>query len=512
VPVKPFAPGELVTVHAVLGEGGRSTPFAWSFTVAVPDNPGAADVTETTRLDPAPPAPKEYESFHSLPELRPPDVTVSSTERTATGGDMFLAPYSGVGQYGPMILNEHGELVWFKSLSPAGTRAANLRVQEYEGKPALTWWQDPLDADGSKTAGEVIANSAYQTVAIVRAGNGYQPDLHEFQITPQGTALITVYDAIDCDLSSVGGPRDGAVADTLLQEIDLKTGLVMYEWHSLDHVPLASSYASAVQTSKAEPFDYFHINSIDVEQDGDLLVDSRNAWAAYDVDPKTGQVRWELGGKHSSFKLGPGASPAWQHDAIQQPDGAITFFDNGATPVVHSQSRAIELALDTSNMTATLERSYEHVNPLVAGSQGNVQTLSNGDWMVGWGQAGYLSEVNPAGQVLFNAHLPPGWESYRTFAQPWSGQPAEPPALAVASAAAGAGTTVYASWNGATEVASWRVLAGSSPNALAPVATAPKSGFETTIAAPASVTGGYVAVQALGSSGAVLGSSRTIKG
>ena len=529
VPAKAFAPGELVTVHAVLGEGGRSTPFAWSFTVAVPDDPGAADVTESTRLDPAPPVPKEYQSFHSRPELRPPDVTVSSTARTASGGDLFLAPYSGVGQYGPMILNEHGELVWFKSLSPAGTRAANLRVQEYEGKPALTWWQDPLDADGSKTAGEVIANSAYQTIAIVRAGNGYQPDLHEFQITPQGTALITVYDAIDCNLSSVGGARDGAVADTLLQEIDLKTGLVMYEWHSLDHVPLASSYASAAPASKAEPYDYFHINSIDVEQDGDLLVDSRNTWAAYDVDPQTGQVRWELGGRHSSFKLGPRATPAWQHDAIQQPDGAITFFDNGATPVVHPQSRGIELALDTANMTATLVRSYEHENPLVAGSQGNVQALANGDWIVGWGQAGYLSEENPAGQVLFNAHLPPEWESYRTFAYPWSGQPAEPPALAVAEepasaargtaggkagakAAAAAGSVVYASWNGATEVASWRVLAGSSPSSLAPVATAPKSGFETAIATPASVTGDYVAVQALAGSGTVLGTSRTIKG
>jgi hypothetical protein len=538
VPAKPFASGELVTVHAVLTEAGRSTPFAWSFTVAVPDNPGAAYVTESTRLDSAPPAPKEYQSFHSLPELRPPDVTVSSTERTASGGELFLAPYSGVGQYGPMILGEHGELVWFKSLSPAGTRAANLRVQEYEGKPALTWWQDPLVADGSKTAGEVIANSAYQTIAIVRAGNGYQPDLHEFQITPQGTALITVYDAIDCNLSSVGGPRDGAVPDTLLQEIDLKTGLVMYEWHSLDHVSLASSYASVAPVSKGEPapvskgepYDYFHINSIDVEQDGDLLVDSRNTWAAYDVDPQTGQVRWELGGRHSSFKLGPGATPAWQHDAIQQPDGAITFFDNGATPVVHPQSRGIELALDTANMTATLVRSYEHENPLVAGSQGNVQALANGDWIVGWGQAGYLSEENPAGQVLFNAHLPPEWESYRTFAYPWSGQPAEPPALAVAeepaSAAGTAGTAggkagakaattgsvVYASWNGATEVASWRVLAGSSPGSLAPVATAPKSGFETAIATPASVTGDYVAVQALAGSGTVLGTSRTIKG
>jgi hypothetical protein len=513
LPAKPFDPGELVTVHAVLVEAGKSTSFTWSFTVAVPDDPGSASVTESTRPSSAPaPAPKEYQSFHSRPELRPPDVTVSTKEQTATGGDLFLAPYSGIGQYGPMILNEHGELVWFRSLSPAGTRAANFRVQQYEGKPVLTWWQDPLIADGSKTAGEVIANSAYQTVAVVRAGNGYQPDLHEFQITPQGTAWITVYDAIDCNLSSVGGPRDGAVADTLLQEIDLKTGLVMYEWHSLDHVPLTNSYASAAPASKGEPFDYFHINSIDTEQNGDLLVDSRNTWAAYDVDPQTGQVRWQLGGKHSSFKLGPGAAPAWQHDARQQPNGAITFFDNGAFPQVHPQSRAIELALDPTAMTATLVRSYEHQNPLVAGSQGNVQTLPGGDWMVGWGQAGYLSEVTPAGQVLFNAHLPPDWESYRTYALPWAGQPAEPPVVAVArSSGSSSLSTVYASWNGATNVAGWRVLAGSSPTTLTAVAAAPKTGFETVIAIPAAVSGDYVAVQALDSTGAVIGVSKTVK-
>jgi hypothetical protein len=510
VPSRPFDDGELVSVHAELREGASTIPFAWSFTVAVRDDPGsesAAVGTGTSTSSAPAPAPKEFQSFRSRPELRPPDVTVSPEDRTATG-DLFLAPYSGIGQYGPMILNEHGELVWFKTLYPAGTRAANFRVQQYEGKPVLTWWQDPLITGAVHTAGEVIANSSYQNIAVVRAGNGYQPDLHEFEITPQDTGLITVYDAIDCNLSGVGGPRDGAVADTLLQEIDLKTGLVMYEWHSLDHVPLQSSYSSAAPTSRAEPFDYFHINSIDVEQDGDLLVDSRNTWAAYDVDAKTGEVLWELGGRHSSFALAPGAATAWQHDAVQQPDGAITFFDNGAFPQVHPQSRAIEVTLD---MTATLTRSYEHRNPLVAGSQGNVQALPDGDWMVGWGQAGYLSEVSASGQVLFNAHLPPDWESYRTFVLPWSGHPANPPAVAaVASPGAYGGMTVYASWNGATEVASWRVLAGSSSTSLNPAGSAAKTSFETAIplAAPA---GPYVAVQALNSAGAAIGTSPTVK-
>ena len=176
VPAKPFADGELVTVHAQVLSGGKAIPFGWSFTVAVPDNTGSASVTESTRPSSAPaPAPKEYQSFHSRPELRPPDVTVSPQAQTATG-DLFLSPYSGIGQYGPMILDEHGNLVWFKALSPAGTRAADFRVQQYEGKPVLTWWQDPLIANGSRTAGVVIANSSYQTVAVIRAGNGYQGD------------------------------------------------------------------------------------------------------------------------------------------------------------------------------------------------------------------------------------------------------------------------------------------------------------------------------------------------
>jgi arylsulfotransferase ASST len=287
---------------------------------------------------------------------------------------------------------------------------------------------------------------------------------------------------------------------------------VMYEWHSLDHVPLQSSYSSAKPGSRAEPFDYFHINSTDVERDGDLLVDSRETWAVYDVDPSTGEVRWQLGGKHSSFRLGPGAATAWQHDAREQPDGAITFFDNGAFPAVHPQSRAIELALDRHTMTASLVRRYEHKNRLVSGSQGNVQALANGDWMVGWGQAGYLSEVEPSGRVIFNAHLPPGWETYRTYTLPWQGQPLTPPSL-VAERAPGADgrVTAFASWNGASAVASWRLLSGPAASELAPVLTTAKTDFETALALPASASRRYLAVQALDGSGAVLSVSAALR-
>jgi Arylsulfotransferase (ASST) len=507
VPTRPFTQGERVTVRAQLREAGRTVPFAWGFTTAVQDHGGEAGGS-------ARPAPQQasYQHFHSRPELQPPTVTVTTHAAGTTPGDIFIAPYSGPGQYGPMILGEDGSLIYFKALSPAGTRAADFRVQQYEGRPVLTWWQDPLIAGGSSKAGEVIMNSDYERVAVVRAGNGYQPDLHEFEIAPQGVGLITVYDGIDCDLSSVGGSRTAAVADTLLQEIDLKTGLVRYEWHSLDHVPLSDSYASAAHASRTTPYDFFHINATDVQADGDLLVDARNTWAAYDVDARSGEVRWELGGKHSSFAVGPGAATAWQHDARAHADGTITFFDNGATPAVHKQSRAIALHLDERSRTATLAREQVHPGkPLVAGSQGNVQVLSDGAWMVGWGEAPYFTEFGASGAVELDAHLPASYESYRAYRLSWSGHPAEPPALAVQRAASGRGGVVYASWNGATEVSSWRVLAGASPSVLAPVASAARSGFETAIAVSSLTRGAYVEVQALSAAGTVLGASSARK-
>jgi hypothetical protein len=503
LPSKPFAQGEVVTVRAQLRTGTGTTPLAWRFTVA------EVDSTSRSLETPPPPAPapkpSELQHFLSRPDLQPPTVTVSTNTGTQVPDDMFLAPYAGPGQYGPMILDSNGGLIWFKPL-PHGARAADLRVQEYAGQPVLTWWQDPLVADGQSDAGVVIANDSYKDIAIVRAGNGYQPDLHAFAITPQGTALFTVYDAIRCNLSAYGGPADGAVADTLFQEMDLKTGLVRFEWHSLDHVALSASYMPVDSGgTSTSPWDYFHINAVSKPGE-ELLVDSRNTWAAYALDPHTGQIMWRLGGKHSSFAMGPGASPAWQHDARAGPNGTITFFDNGGTPKVHSQSRGIVLQLDLTHMTATLISSFAHPKPLLAASQGDLQPLTGGDWFSGWGQEPFFSEFSPSGTLLFDAHLPPGYQSYTVLKFPWSGDPPQPPQIAIRPGAQ-RGVVVYASWNGATAVSQWRVLGGASARTLAPLALAPRSGFETALtltSVPA-----YLAAQALGAQGQVLGTSAT---
>jgi hypothetical protein len=348
----------------------------------------------------------------------------------------------------------------------------------------------------------------YQTVATVKAGNGYEADLHDFQLAPSNVAYLTVYSLIRCDLSAAGGVRNGALVDTAVQEVDVKTGLVRSEWHSLDHVAASESHAPVPKN--ATPWDCFHMNAVDREPNGDLLITARSTWATYKVQHGSGAVLWRLGGTNSSFAMGPGAEVAWQHDARRQPDGTITLFDDGSNPRLHYQSRGIRVAIDEARHTARVTGVYTHPqNPLVSDSQGNMQTLPNGNVVIGWGSVPSVTELGAAGGLLLDAHLPPGYSSYRAFRHPWQGHPLWPPGVSARLLAAKDATAVFASWNGATDVSSWRVLAGASPSALTARATMPVSGFESSITLPDPYP--YVAVQAVGAGGQVLATSPVVK-
>lgn len=502
LPFRPFAEGERVRVAATISSGGTRRRISWVFSVA--------------RLDPVSNAPeKQYpgagadiQSFASRPDLHPPRVTVATLSPAASPGDVFLAPYGGAGQAGPMILGPDGGLLFFQPL-PAHVSATNFRVQQFAGAPVLTWWQGDISGHGFGQGSDVVLDSGYRVIARVHAGNGLYADLHEFQLTPRGTALITAYEPIGCDLSSVHGPSEGAVTDGVMQEVDVATGLVRLQWTSLDHVAMSDSWERASTSSPVWPFDFFHINSINLDPDGGLLVSARNTWAIYDIDPATGRVAWRLGGRSSSFNEGPGAATAWQHDPRVLPDGDISIFDNGSSPNVHSSSRGIVVHIDPASGTASLVSQFAHSPPIVAESQGNLQALADGDWFVGWGQTPGFSEFDASGNLLLDAALPAHTQSYRAFRLQWSGRPPHGPSFA---ATASNGTrTVYASWNGATGVAAWRLLAGPSAAALAPAAEAARGGFETALVVPAGVAGPWAQVQALDASGAVIGSSAIVK-
>lgn len=432
---------------------------------------------------------------------------MSKVTPEAAPGYVFLAPKRKVAQAGPMIVAKTGELVWFHPLDTRGV--ADFRMQRYDGRPVLTWWRGRAPR-GVGDGYYVVMSNSYRQIATVTAGNGLAGDIHEFLITPQNTALITVYRRLAKDLSRVGGPRHGAIFEGIVQEIDIASGRVLFEWHSDEHVAISESFAKpppAAQGAKAAPYDYFHINSVDLEPNGNLLISARNTRTVYEIRRSDGRVLWRLGGKRSDFAMGAGTAFAWQHDARRQADGTITLLDNGAAPKVSEFSRALKLRVDTTRRRVTLVRSYVHPRRLLASSQANAQFLAGGHVFVGWGAQPYFTEFTQNGRVLLDGHFGSGADSYRAYRFEWTGHPTDDPSVTVTEAGPGR-ITVYVSWNGATLVDRWQILAGPAPNRLQPVVSAAKTGFETTITV--GTTRPYVRVRALNAGGAVLGTSRAV--
>ncbi|HET8672695.1 MAG TPA: arylsulfotransferase family protein [Thermoleophilaceae bacterium] len=502
----PLAQGERVTV--VIRIRGRA-PLRYSFSVA---RSGAAQpllnlpVVQQSKV----------QHFVTLPYLIPPRITV---RRGAASGSIFLTPLpspivhpgsnntatiSPVGPGGPMILDRRGQLVWFRQLTPPEV-AANLRIQRYRGKRVLTWWQGPVTPQAFGLGEGVIADSSYRTIATVHAGNGYAMDIHEFTLTPSGDALFTVYKPVLVHLPGTPAGKLSPLLDSIVQELDIRTGLVVWEWHALGHIPLSESYATPANSAS---YDAFHINSIQPLTRGRVLISARDTSAIYEVDRASGRIMWRLGGKASSFRLGRGARFWFQHDAQALPGNRISLFDDEAGPPQKApSSRGLVLKLDMKRRTARVVREFQRPGQTSAQSEGSLQTLPGGNLFAGFGAQPFFSEFSPTGRLLFDASLPQDDGSYRAYAFPWSGTPRTRPDVAVRRTGPSA-VSVYASWNGATAVRRWQVLAGASAGRLSPLASASRRSFETRIGVKGS--GARFAVRALGAHGRVLATSRVV--
>jgi hypothetical protein len=424
--------------------------------------------------------------FRSRPDLKPPPVRILTRAHGTAPGYIFIAPKKNVAQAGPMIVDDRGRLVWFRPLTTRGV--TDFRVQRYRRRPVLTWWRGrPFHGKGD--GNYAIVDTSYRTVARVRPGNGLVGDIHEFLLTPRGSALLTIFHRVR--------KGDRTIFEGALQEVDVASGRVLFEWHSLGHVPLDESYERPPK-KQSVPYDYFHVNSIDVDADGSLLVSARNTHAVYKVDRRTGRILWRLGGKRSDFTMGPGTRFAWQHDARRLPDGTISLFDNEAAPQVGPESKGLVLRLDMPRMRATLVRSIVHRPRLLAATQGNLQLLPDGHWFIGWGARPYFTEYDATGRrVLFDGRFGYRDDSYRAYRFQWTGRPGGRPALAVA------GSGAYVSWNGATEVRRWQpVVDGRALRAVR------RAGFETRLRVPRNATS--IAVRALAGDGRVLATSRAV--
>ncbi len=458
-------------------------------------------------------------SYVSAPELHPPIIRPTIPTKssklapgyilTANFFDLNYAPI--VGQSGPLILDNHLQPVWFQPV-PKQDVAGNLSLQLYAGKPVLTYWQGTITNTGDTETGEdVIVDQHYRPIARLKATNGWVITLHEIVIRGHD-AWVTANKDIPMNLSKYGGAYNGALIDSAVQEYDINTGKLVHSWDALDHIPLGDSRATL--PTNGFPWDAYHVNSINLPGDGTFVVSMRNTWAAYKVNIATGAIDWTLGGRHSSFTLGKGANFQWQHDVVVYPGSPlVTMFDDHCCQITGggtyvnptSYSRGLVLKLDQTAHTAKLAGEYTHGSNFNAEYMGSLEPLSNGNEFVGWGSAPFFSEYDSSGNMLLDARLPGHDLSYRATVEPWVGTPLDPPAGAARRT--GGKTIVYASWNGATEVRSWRVLGGSGSGAQATVASAPKSRFETAIPVP---QGDHTfRVQALDAHGRAIGTSKT---
>ena len=491
--------GGLPAANASVGAAGA----AGSDASAVPD--AAAGATQV---------------FVSRPDLKPPPYTLQRFGSVSPSRYIFLdVPYTGPGHGGAIIIDSHGELIWMGP-NTATEHRLDFNVQTLNGQPVLTWWQG-LVVQGHGEGECIIADSTYKVIHTLKMNNGVNADLHEFAITPQGKALISGYRThTGVDLSSVGGPATGGVIYSgVFQQIDITSGTVEFEWDSYNAadptnspVPISeSNLPLAGHGTAAVPYDYFHINSIDTDAQGNYIVSGRHTWTIYKLAAADRSIIWRLNGKNSDFHIGPGANFSWQHHVRPHGHGQLTIFDNGSCSQVvkhEKQSRALIIAFDETTKQVTLVKGFHHPKKLLLGrALGAAQILPGGGMFVDWGAARQFSQFDANGNMVLDCALVPGASSYRGFSKEWTGTPAGLPAVAARHRTGGA--TVYASWNGATHIKSWTVFAGPASSSLTKVATVPRAGFETAI--PVTSTGPFFAVQATNTAGHALARSKAVK-
>jgi hypothetical protein len=446
--------------------------------------------------------------FESRPTLAPTTVRVTTQSPAVAPGLVFTTPKGGGAQNGAQVFDSSGALVWFRPARP-GTSILDLKPQLYQGRPVATFWEGRALRGYGFGAFKIVDQDLHEIGSVSPKGRN-ELDFHEFTITPQGTALAISYKPVRGDTRGVkGGAKNDLVMRNTIEEIDIRTNEVLWSWDATKAISPKESYLAA-PTRPEVAYDTVHANSVNLDSDGDLLVSARHTHAIYKVDKETKRIIWKLGGKDSSFRLGRGARFAWQHDAHRRPDGTISLFDNASSLAndPRNRSKGLQLRVDERARTASVVRQF--VNPVrkVDNTQGNLQALPNGNWFVGWGGTGdNVSEFSPDGTQIFEArYASPRTESYRAYRAPWVAQPTVPPA--VVARRDGQGTAVRASWNGATTVAAWRVLGGSSASTLVPRRQVGRQGFETLLRY--GTADRVVRVQALDAAGSVLATSKAV--
>ncbi|KAK1579359.1 ASST-domain-containing protein [Colletotrichum navitas] len=462
--------------------------------------------------------------FKSRPDIVIPHLNVTLHNPSLVNpGFYFLAPFKSYVST-PMIFDSKGELVWAGSDAYAGTEGAGAHVYDFhtcdfQGLPHLCMLRGFNDQGNARGQG-IILDSHYQPVKHV-SGGGHTTscDLHEFTTAESGTtSLITQYRRRLYDLSGHVESRGMIwILEGVFQEIEIDSGRVLFEWRSLDHIDPAESQVQPGQGTRTAPWDYVHLNSVEKMPDGNYLVSARHTSTIFKVSSRDGSIIWRLGGSNSTF--GP-IEPAilFQHHARVLVDDAdttrISLFDNARRPAFKPErpSSGLIVLLDHRTKTAHIEKRYsgpgiEYTSKIA----GSTLVLPNGNVLVGFGDAACFTEYTSDGIPGFKACVRDNslGTLYRVYKSSWVGAPLNTVALVSFSQTPASLTAFHVSWNGATEVKSWRVYGALHPDGpFSQITQVPKKGFETTITTEDHYVKAYV--EAISSTDKVLGKSDVV--
>ncbi|KAJ5279286.1 hypothetical protein N7478_004658 [Penicillium angulare] len=453
--------------------------------------------------------------------IKTPYLNVSKMGQTEPGY-LFFAPQDilrGTGH--PSIYSDDGQLVW---QGVNGNQSA-LQPQTLDGEPVIAYWEG-YNGEGFGFGHISILNSSYDEIHRVTLDCKEQNfvtifdpmifnsciDIHESQITDNGTLLVTAVNVTQADLSSVGGPKDGWIQDGIIYEIDIKTNEVLFRWSAYEHVyevpmtydiaPFGASGAGT-GTNKTDPWGYPHLNSI-AKYGEHYLVSSRYMCSIFWIAPD-GTIDWHLHGRTGGdFNLTLDTSFCYQHDVRIESQSAdsvtLGLHNNDNTEFTGSSSfttgMVIELELQGSKKVTLKRRMWDAGDPVFAQSQGSYQALGNHHVLQDHGAVPKIEEYDENGATVMRAWF--GYEdtmqTYRAYRYPWTGHPSTKPD--VVACPSGDNAAVYVSWNGATDVDAWKVYSGSQVKK-----TAQRSGFETSILVSGLSKGESVVVEAVGGAG-----------
>ncbi|KAI1258751.1 Arylsulfotransferase-domain-containing protein [Xylariaceae sp. FL1019] len=457
------------------------------------------------------------QTFFTSP-LKAPIWQVNKLDLNKIDDTRFIFITGGYDSYGPSIISSKDlSLIW-----------ADYNYQDSQAFRTYTLFDKPII--GAFAGGGVqLYDENYNLIhRITPKGDfwDYNADSHEAMITPNNSAVMIIGKKETANLTHLGqGERD--VTNNYIQEVDIGSNKVLFQFNMRDYFNPQDSYWP---WKGKGPYDFgwahdmWHTNSVEKLPNGDFLCSSRHLHSIFLLDGEKAQVKWVLGGRRSDFKditqNGTGVFH-WQHNARLTAPNRITLFDNHD---VHNDfckqpekgcSRGLEIEFDEVEKIYWVVNEWYHPQSLITASRGGVSRTPKNNTLIAWGQNPMYTEHAPDGEVVMDVQrgqvlaLDHGIGpviAYRAWKADWVGKPKWPPSIAANTDDASV-TSIYVSWNGATEVDKYVLLASNHSSRLngkdSIMATSPRKGFETAFVLDQKVR--YTRIAALDRNGTILG-------